>query len=693
MGTTALWLRLDRLPPAWDDAWYLTNSLVMFDALVSGGLAGYARQFLTILGTKPPLITVLPTPFYLLLGRDSGYAYGVNLCFIPVLLGAVYWIGRRFWTRRAGVLAACIVGTMPMLYGLARWYLIEFALAAWVCVVLALILRLLDSPTWRRGLCLGISLGLGMLLKVSFPVYVALPFLFLVAQFARGQKPAKAGESVPGRSGIVLAVFLPAILLPLPWYALNFRRTLDLALKAGFSEEADIYGTGDVFSIHAIKAYLVHLVNAGPSPYYAWLVFVLVLILILSPARRIFLESFSNQRGWLLFLWALPFLIFLFGRNKNVRYAAPFLPVLGLLAACALDVALRGLRKWGNAAAGAVLVFPLVAMLHTSFGVPGAAPITARGLVFLGRNLDYARMYDRNSWPHREILQAIAGRAALKPGARRIVLLGTDRAGFNANNFELAATEARLPLAVSTAAYETSREGALAMLDSASFFLYEEGGEGGTPYYNRFRDALAEAASDEGDFVEVACGIELPDGGRARVFKNLTQFSYLLRGEFLPAQLNSDARPIASFDGKVLLVEVSGQGEPPWLSVKMRWQCANPVKRDYWCFAHILDEQGNLLGFLDHQILDGEPPMTSWRSGDSAIEYLRYRLRPPFKGGTIRLRMGLYDRATAQRLRVSAMGGAAGLNLQLADNETALLVTPGTPGASKPESAGPNPVK
>jgi len=37
MGTTLVWLWLDRSPSQWDDSWYLTNSLVMFDALAEGG--------------------------------------------------------------------------------------------------------------------------------------------------------------------------------------------------------------------------------------------------------------------------------------------------------------------------------------------------------------------------------------------------------------------------------------------------------------------------------------------------------------------------------------------------------------------------------------------------------------------------------------------------------------------------------
>jgi hypothetical protein len=63
-GLLLLWVRLNRAAPDWDDAWYQSNSLTLYDAWSAGGLAGLARQFLASLGFKAPLITALPLPFY-----------------------------------------------------------------------------------------------------------------------------------------------------------------------------------------------------------------------------------------------------------------------------------------------------------------------------------------------------------------------------------------------------------------------------------------------------------------------------------------------------------------------------------------------------------------------------------------------------------------------------------------------------
>ena len=89
LGTTLVWLRLDRSPPGWDDGYYLTNSLVMYDALAERGVLGYARQFLTIMGIKPPLIALLPTPVYLIAGRKAGAAHAVNLVSLLILFAAL----------------------------------------------------------------------------------------------------------------------------------------------------------------------------------------------------------------------------------------------------------------------------------------------------------------------------------------------------------------------------------------------------------------------------------------------------------------------------------------------------------------------------------------------------------------------------------------------------------------------------
>ena len=107
---TVIWLYLDHSQPNWDDAWYLTSSLAMYDALASGGLGGFVTKFFSVLGFKAPLITALPAPLYLVFGRHWKIAFLVNIAAMAVLFSAVYSIGKRCWNKRAGLVALYVAG-------------------------------------------------------------------------------------------------------------------------------------------------------------------------------------------------------------------------------------------------------------------------------------------------------------------------------------------------------------------------------------------------------------------------------------------------------------------------------------------------------------------------------------------------------------------------------------------------------
>jgi 4-amino-4-deoxy-L-arabinose transferase-like glycosyltransferase len=175
VGACLIWVRLDHSPPGWDDASYLGSSLVLYDSLAERGVPGYTWQFLTVIGNrigdKPPLIAALPTPVYLILGRRPRVAFVVNLAFLLVILSALYWLGKRYSGPTAGLLAAYIAGTMPMIYGLSRWFLVECGLIAIVCVAMCLLSEWNGFDGLWGGLLLGATCGLGLLMKASFPFY------------------------------------------------------------------------------------------------------------------------------------------------------------------------------------------------------------------------------------------------------------------------------------------------------------------------------------------------------------------------------------------------------------------------------------------------------------------------------------------------------------------------------------------
>jgi hypothetical protein len=481
-----VWLLLNRAPPNWDDAWYLSNSLILHDAWTSGGMIGLVRRFLASLGFKAPLITALPLPFYWIFGRRWHAAFLVNIVAMLILFAAVWQIGKRLRSERAGLIAVYIVGTLPLLYGLSRWYLVEYPMAALVAAAFLLALVTAGSAKIAPAVLLGFTCGLGLLLKADFPLFV-LPMLIYVL-WRRG-----------ARASVVLPILLPCIALGAPWYAYHWRATLDNAIAAGFGASAVVQGTGAIFSVSAIRAYLGLVMYRGVSPYYVLLT---VAASIAVASRRRF-EVFRQIAP--LWLWLLPFLIFVFGGNKDVRYIAPLLPAFALGAACILDAAAERAR-W---LAVPVLVFPLVASLAISFGWPYDAA-----------DVGYANRYDARSWGQDEILSAIASDGVFRYGERKRILLGSDRGHFNANNFELSIVQWQLPLQVDTTAYSTSLNDVLGQAAGAAYFVYKEGGEPESAFFNLHSTELLRRLKQSAEWQELPFACAIPDGGTAHILRH-----------------------------------------------------------------------------------------------------------------------------------------------------------------------------
>jgi hypothetical protein len=663
-----IWLYLDRAPANWDDAWYLTNSLVLFDALTDSGLPGFVRRFFTILGgTKAPLITALPTPVYLVFGRDPAFALTVvNSASIVAMLAAIYFIGYKLANTRTAILAVAISGTMPLLYGLAHWYLVEIPMTALLCISIALLIESDHLVKTWAVVAVGITTGLGLLLKISYPLYFFPVFSYVVVRHA----------FAVGDNRKVLRTFATFMVLLFavagPWYLLNYRTAISTAWWSAYSASARAtWGTGEIFSPGAIAAYLRHVVQNGVSEFYA--VLTIVVGLYLAIRRSV---PMSTRTGWVCGLWLLPFFVFLFGANKDIRFLAPLLPGFALMFAAMLDTALRAKSRGSSLLLCVLLAWPFISMFRTSFGVLTPA-----------RDLGYARRFNPERWPHQEILNACISSLDWHPGQQATLLVGTDKGSFNANNFELAAVRSRFPLRIISSAYASSANAVMNAIGSASFVLFEEGGPKDSEPFNQFRSVLISEARTSGRFQEMYSH-RLPDEGVARLFKRTTRELSVRSGlEFVgrsiaTGELGHLREFMADFGDEIRLEGLALVVEPGSLRVTYGWRCLKPPTAEYWCFTHVVDENGAVVAYLDHPILAGDPGTHLWRVGDVATEQLR--LRDSAFGARVkyRLRLGLFEFSSGRRLPVSRIAPTRSWSITLVDGSTGILAQMISPDAT-----------
>jgi 4-amino-4-deoxy-L-arabinose transferase-like glycosyltransferase len=668
VASSAVWLYLNHAPPQWDDSWYLTGSLNMYDALADGGLPSYASRYLTMLRSKPPLITVLPTPIYLVFGRQPRAAYFVNLAAMPVLFLTLYAIGRKCGSKITGYVAVFVAGTMPLLYGLSHWFLVEYWLTALVCLTIYLVMEGIERPGFGIFVLLGVTCGLGALLKITFPLYAILPIFYLLHRVSRGSRRVLVS---------LAALLAPALLLALPWYAVNYRHAIGRAVFSGFSNEVQTaYGTGAVFSLSSVKLYLLNLVNFTASPYYVLLAGAILALLCFTGKIQLWFSTEPKSHRVVFILWALPFLVFLFGRNKDLRFVAPILPLLALLIASTLDRALSLSAGWKFATITLLLLFPLLAFLHTSFGVFDDFRLAAGDLIFTARQLHFAAVYDRQGWPHRQILERMIRASKIPQGEKLAVMIGTDVPEFNVNNFELAVVQDRLPLVVTTSAYEKDLPTLLSQLHSTSFFLYKDGGEQEPEgFYNRHRKALIQQVHESG-FNEIPCDLRLPDGGVPKIFENTSRSANVREAVLIRAGMNQVDPYAFDFGGQIRLTGFTLTQTEKSLDVRLRWRCTRAPDREYRSFVHILDRAGSVVGQLDHALVGGTPSVLTWRPNDVALERLDFDLPGNLKAGSYHFRFGIFDPVTGERLTVKLLSG--GKQFAVTDQGTAVLTPEAT---------------
>ncbi len=477
--------RSNKRPPTFDDAWYLETSLYFFHQLTKGGFGPFASAYAHSFRIKAPLISVLPLPFYFLLGPGYRPAMLVNTVFVILSSIYLFLLGRRLFSPQAGLAAVIFYQTMPLSYGLSRVFMVDYGLSALIIVWLY---YLAASEHLRRGrvnCLLGIVLGLGLLMKVTFPAYIAGPLL-LTLLAKRRQSPVLASESFWlwrwCAERPLAAIALPGMALAATWYASNFRSVLEYAWQGAYGRIAAAYGAGGV------SRWLLAAVNEGISIYYI----VALLIAVLASLRRGARSGPWAGGTMFVLAWLVPpFLCYLASSNREVRLVLPLLPAAALILSAAIFAGARRVAVRAALAAGAAAA-PL--LLYAGMSFPAAArrlPTIQAGPFFLSsRDLVWAHAPDsKGDWGQQRVLDRIAELGRPNAG-KRYVVVGVEHSYFNANLLSYLNAYSQYPFYFTSLGYaEASVNAAVERLYSlnARFLIMAGGFPAGelAPLFNR----------------------------------------------------------------------------------------------------------------------------------------------------------------------------------------------------------------
>lgn len=414
LASGAWHLRRNAAPPAFDDAWYLEVSFRLFHALARSPLA-FASEYASAFRIKAPLIALIPFPLYALAGTGERVAVWASLAAHGVACAAVFAAARALWPkhpRRDGIaaLAAALTALVPLLFGLSRYFLVEPLLTA---LVAAAVWRVADARR-EEGPRLGALLGLGLLAKILFPLYLAGPVW------------VRRKELKPH---LKLALLI-AVPLAGTWYAFNLPYILGFAWSAGFGKIATDYSGGSSFFSTLLGGAL------------SWPLSAAMLAVFAAAARRGRLDDGSR----LALAWAAPLAVLALGVNREIRFAAPALPALALLAArAAFSFDSRAARA---AAAGALLAAGSLVFVRQTFALTSAQALPWCGAPSADAGWDRGALV-----------------AAAAEGGSTVAAVAVEHPRLNANNLSSLAATRGLDLRFVNLGYaQTSVEAALIRL-------------------------------------------------------------------------------------------------------------------------------------------------------------------------------------------------------------------------------------
>jgi 4-amino-4-deoxy-L-arabinose transferase-like glycosyltransferase len=330
------WLRSDSYPLIWDEAHHFTVSLNFFHGLK-------ALNFGSIFTTDtyyPPFAPLVALPGYLLFGLspDVGIFFE-NLPFIILLMISTFGLGKYLKDESTGILAAFIVMTAPMIFGLSRDFLLDFPLVAMVSTTVWIMLKTEKFSNTKFSLAFGLIFGLGMLTKWTFPIFTMPPLMIYIYPELKTrllglicflhslklhQSPGKLSFIGRKTTFNVIMAGICSILISAPFYFSNLSSMIKSV--SDYSSGA-LEGDPAVFSLTSVTYYPIKLMGLQLSfPYF--IIFVIGL--------SVFLTTFalSREKKLLLVTWILiPYIVFTALSNKDPRYTLPFLTAMALISA------------------------------------------------------------------------------------------------------------------------------------------------------------------------------------------------------------------------------------------------------------------------------------------------------------------------------------------------------------------------
>lgn len=178
-----LWFSIDKFPPYGDDVhFHIQRALWISRHCISPGrLYNFLRSdffayppFFHIIGAMLHLFDSPHLPFHTI--------YLTSSLFFIVLILSVYKLGQELFNKELGLFAAIILSFFPVIYKYSRHFNDGIAAIAMVSLSTYCLLSTKGFTRRKFSILFGVTLGLGMLTKETFLIFIFFPWAFVTSR-------------------------------------------------------------------------------------------------------------------------------------------------------------------------------------------------------------------------------------------------------------------------------------------------------------------------------------------------------------------------------------------------------------------------------------------------------------------------------------------------------------------------------
>ena len=337
-----IWLRIDRNPIGVDTVWHLIEAAkfqLLYRKIIHSDHSFFEKIKMIFFIFRvwqtdncwPPFIYFLSS----LINPNHFYLYRVrlyiNFLFYLLITISTYFLGKRCFNRRVGLIASFLVSFYPSIYGFSRQLELDYSLIGLAALCLCLLLYSKNFSKRIYSLLFGLSLGIATLVKLQILFFLSAPLLYSVFKIFNKQTKEKHKLFL----NLILSLLLTFFLFSLYWASKLHNTFLNFY---GHAFSLYPFFKGQIFpilgeqklpilSIKNFIFYFIHLLN-----HTSLLLFVLFIFALIQFLRK---EKF--WRGFFLLSLCVPYLIFTFISVKWARYILPLLPIAALISAWLID--------------------------------------------------------------------------------------------------------------------------------------------------------------------------------------------------------------------------------------------------------------------------------------------------------------------------------------------------------------------